>query len=115
MGYYTYYNLEMHPAQTEDRENEIRRAIFSKIYECSPADVTETEVRFFLEDSLKWYNYDYDMKEISLAYPDITFVLSGEGEEVGDMWKAYYNNGESERINAELVYPEPTNVKFRNL
>ena len=115
MGYYTYYDLEMHPAQTEDRWNEIRRAILAEIYECAPADVTEAEIECFLQDSLKWYNYDEDMRRISLAYPDITFVLSGEGEEVEDMWKAYYNNGESEHIDAELVYPEPTNIKFRNL
>lgn len=115
MGYYTYYDLEMHPAQTEDRWNEIRRAILAEIYECAPADVTDAEVECFLQDSLKWYNYEADMREISLEYPDIVFVLHGEGEEAGDVWKAYFKNGESERVEAKLIYPEPTNVQFRYL
>ena len=115
MGYYTYYDLEMHPAQEKDRENEIRRAILSKIYGCDPEGIAEDEIEFFLYDELKWYNHNYDMKEISLEYPDIIFVLSGEGEEVGDMWKAYFSNGESEKVGVEFTFSEPVNVKFRNL
>lgn len=115
MGYYTYYSLEMHPSQEKDRENEIRRAILSKIYECDSEGVAEDEIEFFLMDSLKWYNHEDDMKEISLAYPDIIFILHGEGEETGDVWKAYYSNGESEKVMVEFTFPEPTNAKFRNL
>ena len=57
-------------------------------------------------DTHKWYDYDENMLEISRKYPDLLFILSGEGEESGDLWRNYYKNGKSQRCNAVITYGE---------
>jgi hypothetical protein len=45
-----------------------------------------------------------DMKAMSLHFPNTLFLLEGEGEESGDVWKEYYLNGKSQRCQAQLVF-----------
>lgn len=58
-------------------------------------------------DSHKWYEHDDDMNAISLQFPDLYFVLYGEGEEHGDIWRSFYHNGAHASTHAEIVYNEP--------
>ena len=44
-------------------------------------------------DGIKWYDHHTDMLAHSTKYPDVTFTLSGEGEESGDIWRARYLGG----------------------
>ena len=115
MGYYTNFELTMYPQPAEDLEITITRDIIALIdYTCLD-EVRETDVQCFLCDVLKWYHHKEHMIEISKKYPDIIFVLHGEGEDNDDMWNEYYCAGEFERVDAEIVYPEPKNPKFQNL
>ncbi len=115
MGYYTHFDLIMHPEQDTARELEIMRVIASKIYEEDPANISDNTASWCLGDELKWYDHHDHMVEVSKQFPDIIFVLYGEGEESDDIWQEYFANGEYEEIYAEIVYPEPTNPKFKNL
>ena len=45
------------------------------------------------EDQVKWYDYDADMRMVSEEWPGVLFTLNGEGEENGDIWRAYYRDG----------------------
>lgn len=45
-------------------------------------------------DGIKWYDHHADMMAHSAKYPEVTFTLSGEGDESGDMWLAVYRGGE---------------------
>ena len=113
MGYYTKFDLTMYPRQDEKKELEILREIAAKIYSYSSEEISDSTAEWCLSDHMKWYdNYD-DMIEISKKFPDITFVLEGEGEEAGDLWVKYFNNGEGEECYAEIVYPQPKNPKFQ--
>ena len=58
------------------------------------------------EDSCKWYDHDKQMREISKKYPETIFILEGEGEESGDIWKKYYLNGKCQVAKAEVIIPE---------
>jgi len=58
----------------------------------------------FDDDTHKWYEYDENMLEISRRYPDLLFILSGEGEESGDLWRNYYKNGKCQRELAKIEY-----------
>jgi hypothetical protein len=58
-----------------------------------------------LSDSCSWYEHDEDMKKFSLKYPGMVFCLTGEGEEAGDLWKGYYRDGKSQKVEAQIVYP----------
>jgi len=56
----------------------------------------------------KWYEYEADMRKLSVAVPDVCFELHGEGEEQHDLWISYFLNGKMQRCEAKVsvVYPE---------
>lgn len=60
-------------------------------------------------DSMKWYEHEGEMCEISKLFPDYYFCLHGDGEEYDDIWKEYYHNGECVRAQGyiEVYYEEP--------
>jgi hypothetical protein len=39
--------------------------------------------------------------------------VEGEGEESGDIWKAYYKNGKSFRANAQVTFEEFNESKLK--
>lgn len=118
MGYYTYYNIEAYEntaSISEEREKEICKFMrenesFDYFYQAN----AERFYDFFYE-SIKWYDHDEDMIEISKAFPTVTFVLYGEGEERDDNWIAYYKNGEMEQVNGTIVYEDPVTAFARSV
>lgn len=54
----------------------------------------------------KWYECKEDLKEFSKKYPNWLFTLSGEGEQSGDIWKAYFVNGKVQLAKARIVIDE---------
>lgn len=87
MGYYTWYTLDIleDPDNQEDQfweelDNLIGFAEDFKKYNSSEA---------------KWYYWERDMIEISKKFPNMLFLLSGEGEEPLDVWNCYFCNGKS--------------------
>ena len=46
------------------------------------------------------------MKEFSKLFPIALFSLSGEGEEQGDIWVEYYQNGKMQEAMAKITYEE---------
>lgn len=41
-----------------------------------------------------WYDHDYDMQALAKKYPNLTFILDGEGEQQGDVWRSMYRGEE---------------------
>jgi hypothetical protein len=68
-----------------------------------------------LYDSMKWYDHDTEMIQISKDFPDVYFVLYGEGEERDDNWVKFYHNGESECCMARITYERPDDKDFYDL
>lgn len=121
MGYYTHYSFEIH-SYGENKTIE-DRDVATKILE-----MTEENDRFYplvqeiennggaeyytgrhgleleYSESVKWYEHDDEMRELSLEFPELTFKLHGCGEEDGDIWDAYYRDGKSCRY--EPVMPK---------
>jgi hypothetical protein len=56
----------------------------------------------------KWYKHHTDMEKISKLYPDVKFTVNGEGEENGDIWKAYYLNGKSQMCKVKTSFEPRT-------
>lgn len=96
MGYYTDYSIELLNCNKEDEDTIIQDIKDTSGY----ADV--------FEESVKWYDYSADMKNVSLRYPEVTFILSGEGEEAGDIWKSYFEAGSEKHIRAKLTFEDPS-------
>ena len=62
---------------------------------------------FFGGDTAKWYGWKEDLVDVSKRYPNLLFFLEGEGEEPGDMWKAWARNGRVVETKARIVFDEP--------
>ena len=60
---------------------------------------------FYGEPDCKWYDHEKHMKLLSQIYPETTFLLEGEGEESGDIWRKYFKNGKMQVCKAKIVFP----------
>ncbi|AXH69627.1 hypothetical protein HWB79_gp185 [Streptomyces phage LukeCage] len=58
-------------------------------------------------DTMKWYDWEDDMASLSRDWPNVLFALSGEGEEPGDLWKAWVRNGKVIKVEGRIVYDVP--------
>lgn len=95
MGYYTYYELNEESFELEDFEEKFDEITGYKAYSVSENG-----------ESIKWYDCEKDMIKLSLLYPKHLFIIKGEGEESGDIWKLYTQNGKQIKHKGEVVFPE---------
>jgi hypothetical protein len=58
----------------------------------------------------KWYGHEEDMRDLSMQFPDVVFVLEGIGAEFPDMWRKRFYNGEVEEVRPEISWPEFTTI-----
>lgn len=112
MGYETRFKLTALTDRNYSQRDYLKVLAEIDPQEFSPeADSFEEE----FEEPRKWYNYENDMKKLSLKFPDTYFLLYGAGEEQGDVWKAYFYNGKVQIIKATLAFKdEPIFAEIRN-
>ena len=61
---------------------------------------------FYSGETIKWYEWDDDIRKLSREFPDILFEVSGDGEESDDFWMAYFLNGKMQFCPGTIVYDE---------
>jgi hypothetical protein len=93
MGYYTRHELTI-----------VSGGNFETDYEQEITDSTNYSSLF--NDSIKWYDCEDDMKKYSKKHPNVIFLIDGEGEENGDIWKAYFQNGKMFKAKAILTFED---------
>lgn len=87
MGYYTHYELEVASEVSEELEK-----FFNEDTEtCDYGEGFWDDLQNGNMEACKWYEHNETMIEVSKKFPETLFVLKGEGESAGDMWKKYYN------------------------
>jgi hypothetical protein len=103
MGYYTHYKLS---ARTIDgKASDLPQEAFSlggEAWETSGVDAIPSGCE------VKWYGHDSDMVQLSTRHQDIVFVLDGDGEEAGDVWRKFYLNGKMHCWRASVERPPLT-------
>lgn len=97
MGYYTTHTFE--ELGVPVLETTTFKDLFKHItdYDFDTADGGE---------SIKWYDCESHMCELSKLFPSTVFIVYGDGEEEDDHWKAAFCNGDMKRVNATFVYPD---------
>ena len=97
MGYNTRFELTTIHRDFEDNYLEVA------------AEEISDEFRYIDSgESMKWYDHDKHMLDLSRRFPDEVFILTGVGEEDGDIWRSVYKNGNSKSQNAVITFPEMT-------
>jgi hypothetical protein len=96
---------------TAEKEKEICK----RLWEISDDAVYEGDTfGDVLCDSLKWYDHHDDMIALSKEFPDVMFMLKGEGEDRDDNWRLFVQNGEWEEVFATIVWNAPSYKKFQD-
>lgn len=100
MGYYTHYKVR---ALNDRMELDMAMAAKDKTLDGLIEEMLGDNP---FEESCKWYSHDEDMNRFSKLYPKVVFMLEGEGEENGDMWRSYHRDGKSYTIKAKIVWDD---------
>ena len=124
MGYYTYYSMEARNIKDRNQfESMIEELKHDHIYDseenyavfCRSTYYDNSHNGYFeADDETKWYEHTYDMVKFSKKFPDVTFCLSGEGEERDDIWREYYHNGEAEECRAQIIFEKPQAIEWED-
>lgn len=93
MGYYTSYTLKCDNYE-----------IISQLREENDHAKYALDNNGEPRDDCKWYEHEKDLRIFSKKHPDVLFILEGEGEETGDIWKEYYKNGKMQQVVAKIVF-----------
>ena len=101
MGYYTRFELSVDiPDHIETTETDI---ISNFRLENENAEYAIDDNGCTIQET-KWYEWKDELLEFSKKYPECLFTMRGEGEESGDIWKAYVKNGKIQYTQAKLVF-----------
>ena len=102
MGYMTYFELEVRGEPSDVAQ------LTANAQKYSDENVFWEVNLMFMRDqaSWKWYSWEEDMIEFSSNYPNILFLLSGDGEDRGDVWFARIKDGECVVKRPTLTVPE---------
>lgn len=105
MGYETYFELDLLEInKTKAHELEAKLCQDPTLAEHQQNLAEQFAADF--EQRTKWYDSHENLIEYSKQYPDVIFILSGEGEEAEDLWKSYYKNGKGQQTRAVITYPD---------
>ena len=117
MGYLTEHYLVARRADRQPVTQEQYEAILKELkahdligYALDSGYLTDKEAEFYSCDMVKWYDHDQDMLAISKVFPDMVFMLHGNGEDSEDLWQAYYKNSRMEHCQAQIVFPKPETI-----
>jgi hypothetical protein len=104
MGYRTDYTLEIvHPTtKVKLPEPFFSTGIAELKGSCEEAGYSLDDDGTPSGGDTRWYEHEKDIREFSKRYPSFLFILSGEGEESGDIWKKYFLNGKCQVAKAEV-------------
>lgn len=98
MGYYTRFTLKT------ENDNEV-----DPLLDDTRAKATLKQMSGYnwdddtIDHECKWYDWEEHLTKVSEDFPDVIFILSGEGEEQGDVWNAYARNGVLETFSANIA------------
>lgn len=109
MGYYTDYQLEVYGRSlSKEQATAINQAVMGMDnVSWQSWDTTE-----WWASEQKWYEQEEDMYQLSLQFPDVCFLLHGNGEDQYDLWDEYWQNGSYQHCHAEIPLYDPDKMRL---
>jgi hypothetical protein len=118
MGYYTNFELSIHEGTADLMK--VREALLVEMG--LEIDDSHPDWYFYVDgdvlrsgDSMKWYDHDIECAEVSKRFPGVVIALHGEGENPGDIWDAYYKDGQMQICRASMVCPPYDPAKLKSV
>ncbi len=105
MGYYTKYDLYI----VEGDKSLIKT--FREEYKSAQYAIDEDGS---YNEECKWYDAEKELTQFSIKHPTTLFLLEGRGEENGDEWKLYVQDGHSQKLRAKVVFPPFDKAKLQS-
>ena len=112
MGYYTHYNLQVMHFDHETKRVSLVESDDTNIEVISHLRKTFDNAAYAIDkngdssEKTKWYDHGKHLKEFSALYPDLLFVLDGNGEDADDLWVKYFLNGKMQVAMAKIVFED---------
>lgn len=107
MGYYTNYSMHVPRPDDELEAAQLMHDLgdhFDDIYNDGKYVRANTHS--------KWYDFEDDMRELSKQYPNLLFETDGAGEEPGDLWRCYVQNGKANTSTPRSHTPSTTRQRW---
>jgi hypothetical protein len=104
MGYYTRYKLSVKKGNTD---------LISEFVSENENAASALDGNGDSRKSCKWYDHEDELKAFSLKHPEPFFELKGEGEESGDIWVKYIQNGKCQTCKAKIVFDDFDEAKLK--
>ena len=92
MGYYTLFSLSVIPEPPVDLDDTMQ-------------SICDLDTKTLESVSVKCYDWQDHMRDLSRNYPNHIFDLWGDGEDFDDKWHAVFVNGQMALSYAEIHYP----------
>lgn len=100
MAYYTHFSIVLTNVASKAEEEEIIR----KIQNISGETFDGGDSEYFVYT--EWYDSEMDISKVSKMFPHVFFIIEGVGEEKGDFWRRYVQNGKQQLATGELVFED---------
>ena len=116
MGYYTTFELRVQNKEQDTPENvqAIQDAIIEQ--ESDNRHVFDNDGQSVWSDGgIKWYEYTEHLIEISKKLPNLVIQVDGEGEEVGDIWRAFWKDGLVQEVKRTVIVEDFDEKKLKKL
>jgi len=91
MGYYTTFDLTVNHVMSGMRDQLLKDLDNLCVFN----DTASVGSRVYASGYAKWYEWETDLLQLSVQYPGCFFELTGDGEDIEDRWKAYFENGKT--------------------
>lgn len=98
MGYYTEFNLTI----VSGGDNSLIDALRNGNEIAADALMSNGASRY----SVKWHDWERDMREFSAAHPNALLLLEGQGEDSADLWRAHFKGGRMQLTKARIAFDD---------
>lgn len=110
MGYYTNFeiSIEKHNSEIDVHDESFVETVVKRINEISDYWFDEDLIQY-----IKWYDWEEHMRQLSSEFPSVLFIVDGNGEEDGDVWRAYLTDGKCQLERARISFAPFDETKLK--